>query len=129
MIFYMLDAPENDKGHPLPPSRQLCTQWVVKAWDCVSEALVRNAWNICGYKSMDDPSHISSSENNSIVRLHKSEVATLIEKIAGPDASAHYLNEENYDPVLSLGCLNEDTVYTEYDTELNTTLEEGTYNL
>ena len=39
--FYMLNAPENDQGHPLPPSRQLCTQWVVNAWDCVSEALVR----------------------------------------------------------------------------------------
>ena len=33
----MMSAPENGKGQPMPPIRQLFLQWVIKAWDDVSE--------------------------------------------------------------------------------------------
>ena len=40
--FHMLDTPVNPTtGHPLIPSHQLCTTWVVKAWDEVPETLIK----------------------------------------------------------------------------------------
>eukprot|EP00957_Ditylum_brightwellii_P081790 6222622-Ditylum_brightwellii.AAC.1 len=41
---YMLSAPENDKGQPMPSSRQLCAQWVVKVWEAISEESIEKAW-------------------------------------------------------------------------------------
>ena len=52
--FYMLNAKTNNKGHTIPPSRQLLAQWVVAAWESISEDLVAKSWKCCGYKSLDD---------------------------------------------------------------------------
>ena len=41
--FYMPTAPQNEKGQPMPPSRQLCAQWVVMSWGTVSEELIKKA--------------------------------------------------------------------------------------
>ena len=60
---YMLSAAENDKGHPSMPSSQLCAQWVVKAWNKVSENLIRKAWIVCGYKSVSDLENVEGSIN------------------------------------------------------------------
>ena len=30
--FNMLNAPQNEKGNPRPPSRQLLAKWTVEAW-------------------------------------------------------------------------------------------------
>ena len=43
----MLSAPENYKGQPMPPSKQICEQWVVKAWDAVSEKSIQKEWTVC----------------------------------------------------------------------------------
>jgi hypothetical protein len=61
--LYMLDAPVSSKGYPIAPSRQLCAQWCVKAWKKVPEELVIKAWELAGYKTVDEieNSHASIS--------------------------------------------------------------------
>ena len=41
--YYMLYAPSNNRGQPVAPTHQLCATWVVKAWNKVSEELVRKS--------------------------------------------------------------------------------------
>ena len=38
----------------MKPSRQLCAQWVVDAWDKIPESLIRKAWDLCGYKKVSE---------------------------------------------------------------------------
>ena len=41
--YYMLYAPSNNRGQPVTRTHQLCATWVVKAWNKVSEELVRKS--------------------------------------------------------------------------------------
>ena len=52
--MYMLSAPLNQKGQPMPPSRQLCAAWTEEVWNEISERLIQKSWEVWGYKSIDD---------------------------------------------------------------------------
>ena len=52
--YYMISVPSNDRVQPIAPTRQICAKWVVKAWNKVSEELVRKSWEVYGYKNIDD---------------------------------------------------------------------------
>lgn len=56
---YMLTIPTDSKGQFIKPSRQLCAQRVVKAWDMIPEKLIRKAWDLCGYKSATSSINLS----------------------------------------------------------------------
>ena len=43
-----MTAPEKTKGHPLAPTRQLCSTCVVKAWGKITLELIRKACECCG---------------------------------------------------------------------------------
>ena len=52
---WSFNAPTNPKtGHWLSPSRQLISQWIVKAWAKVPKELVRKLWEVFGYRSTED---------------------------------------------------------------------------
>ena len=88
----MLTCPVNDKGHPITPSRQLCATWVVNAWEKVRPELIRKAWQLANYKSVDEierencGSEIVIFNEDHIVR----EIALIDE-----EAVDHYLAEDN----------------------------------
>ena len=46
---YILTCALNAKGHQVPPTRQLCCQWIKVAWDAVPTSMCRKAWSDCGY--------------------------------------------------------------------------------
>ena len=47
---YSLTAPVNPiTKYPLPPTRQLCSSWVCKAFDKIPQELIKKAWAVCGY--------------------------------------------------------------------------------
>ena len=52
--LYMLTDPENTRGYPQAPYRQLCATWLVKEWLNILVELVRKAWKCCRYKSMEE---------------------------------------------------------------------------
>ena len=81
--WHLLNAPENDKGQPISPSRQLCAQWAVEAWDEAPEELVAKAWRICGHKSMEEIQDSSGGANNSLALTDTRSIARVIEMIAG----------------------------------------------
>ena len=54
MMIICLQCPVNDKGHQITPSRQLCATWVVNAWEKVRPELIRKAWQLANYKSVDE---------------------------------------------------------------------------
>lgn len=79
-------------GNPLAPSRQLLAQWAVMAWDKIPEALVRKAWEVCGYKSVQKLTE-ETEAGGAIVAYNRKEIGAMIEAIAGPDAAAHFLHD------------------------------------
>ena len=91
---YMLNVPENSKGHPMVPSRQLCAQWVVKAWNKVSVKLIQKSWEVCGYKNICDLENTESSVHD-LVQYETNKIIRIIESVAGSDALYHFLNLEN----------------------------------
>ena len=90
----MLNVPENSKGHPMVPSRQLCAQWVVKAWNKVSDKLIQKSWEVCGYKNIHDLENKESSVHD-LVQYEKNKTIRIVESVAGSDALYHFLNPEN----------------------------------
>ena len=79
--FYMLNAKCNDKGHPIPPSRQLLAQWVVKAWDFVSEKLVAGSWESCGYKPYEMlRSSATTTKSSAVTVFPKNKILSMVAK-------------------------------------------------
>ena len=98
---YSLSAAINEKtGHPKPPSRQLCAQWVVDGFYKIPSELIRKAWTICGYQSKED---VDKEENNigTVYRFSESDaIQTLVMAAGGSDygeAIARYLKDPEYD--------------------------------
>ena len=129
--LYMLNAPLNDKGHPISPSRQLCAQWAVKAWDRMPTELVVEAWKLCGCKSMEEIKSGSDATNQSLTLASPKAIVQTVEKIAGGEASGHFLNPDNGDEVLSLGGFQPLETVKDTDKErggdCGVVLEEGTW--
>ena len=88
---YILTAPLHN-GAPKPPSRQLLATWIVECWDMISPELVRKAWTACGYSSEED---LVGGNANAIVAADDAEIGTMIERILGPVARAHFDDPEN----------------------------------
>ena len=94
-ILYMLTAPMNEKtGHPLPPTRQLCAQWVVSAWEAIPDKLIRKAWTTLGYKSMDEAGNMGLG-CRIVILFDKNRVKSLLERYMGPDAVLFLDDPEN----------------------------------
>ena len=83
--MYMLSAPLNQKGQPMPPSRQLCTAWTVEVWNEISERLIQKSWEVCGYKSINDLQNIESSINRSIIKFDRATMVQMMESAGGSD--------------------------------------------
>ena len=91
----MFKAPLNKNGYPEPPSRQLCDQWCVAAWNKTPEALLWKTWNMCGYKRVSDLSN-EGSVHISIVKFHSTDqIRSVVEKASGPRASMNYMIVDN----------------------------------
>ena len=89
-----LNAPVNEKtGHPMAPSRQLLAKWIVEAWEKVSEELVRKAWTVSGYKTMEELKDATRSK--ALVKYTRRELCSIVEKIAGEDASQAMIDPYN----------------------------------
>lgn len=92
--IYMLNAPENARGQPIAPSRQLCAQWSVAAWDQVSEELIRKSWRLSGYKTISELQDVEGSINTLTVASQEN-MAAEVERVAGREAADHFTNPEN----------------------------------
>ena len=91
---WSLQAPiHEDTGHPYPPTRQLLAQWVVEAWDMVSEELVKKSWEVCGYKSVG--ALRSDAATTEIVELTDHDLGAEVETIAGDDAKMAWIDDRN----------------------------------
>ena len=87
---WMVTAPINLKtGHPIPISRQLWAQWAVLAWEKIPNVLVKKAWTGCGFKSLQ------SDPSTDLVLGSGDDTVQMIEELAGEEAVAHFLKEEN----------------------------------
>ena len=82
--LWLLTAPVNEKtGAPVPPSRQQCANWVVEAWDKVSEELCAKAWTACGYKTKQQ----LASENETVLAPYtKEQVNKMVAEVVGANA-------------------------------------------
>ena len=85
---YMINADENQAGHPIPPSRQLMEIWVAKAWNDVPEELV------CGYQISEE---LETEEDSQVLNLANDQdyILTELYRIDGGKYSFHALNPEN----------------------------------
>eukprot|EP00957_Ditylum_brightwellii_P034741 2633160-Ditylum_brightwellii.AAC.1 len=84
--LHMLKVPLNENGQPGAPSRQLCAQWCVAAWNKMSEALLCKTWHMCGYKRVSDLVK-EGTVHNSIVQFYSTDqIQSVVEKAAGPRA-------------------------------------------
>ena len=97
---YVLTAPITEKGQIKPPTRQLCAQWVVKAWEKIPEEIVRKAWDVCGYKSVREIQNIEENQTNntdtSLVKHYSpDEIVTIMEKAGGKEAMQLIRDPEN----------------------------------
>eukprot|EP00957_Ditylum_brightwellii_P148336 11293237-Ditylum_brightwellii.AAC.1 len=79
----------------MPPSRQLCAQWVVKAWDDISEESIKNACVVGGYKYMEELINIPSCINDISPVFVKSDLQIAQEYLTDNDEQHHLLNPEN----------------------------------
>ena len=89
---YMLTAPTRNE-HPITPSRQLCATWVVKAWEQIPEALIRKAWDLANYKSMEEIERENYSRE--IIELTEDNIIEAIAPVADEQILLHYLSEDN----------------------------------
>ena len=96
-----MNALTNPKtGHPLAPSCQLHTQWIVKAWEKVPKEPVRKSWEVCGYKSTEDLSKEAETASVAVINYSQEQLGTMIENIAGDDARMAWIDEANdYQPI------------------------------
>ena len=77
---WSLNAPTNpNTGHPLAPSRQLLAHWIVKAWAKVPKELVRESWEVCGYKSTEDLSNEEETASVAVINYSQEQLGTMIE--------------------------------------------------
>ena len=91
-----MNTPTNPKtGHPLAPSRQLLTQWIVKAWAKVPKELVWKSWEVCGYKSTEDISNEEETTSVAVINYSQEQLVTMIENIAGDDGRMAWIDEAN----------------------------------
>ena len=100
---YMLTAPENPQtGNPIPPSRQLCSTWVLAAWEAVPEEIIYKSWIIGGYK---DPSGEPNSQDplcNAIINATSDDdrrnlMVRLVEKEMGEEVLQDFVNQMDFD--------------------------------
>ena len=91
-----MNAPTNPKtGHPLAPYRQLLEQSIVKAWAKVPKELVRELWEVCGYKSTEDLSNEEDMVIVTVINYYQEQIGTMIENIVGDDARMAWIDEAN----------------------------------
>ena len=86
---------ENCKGQPMPPSRQIWAQWVVKAWDAVSEKSIQKAWTVFSYKSMEILIDVPNSMNEISIVCAQNDVEIVQEYLTDNDEHHHFLDPEN----------------------------------
>ena len=76
-----LNAPTNPKtGHLLAPSRQLLSQWIVKAWTKVTKEPVRKSWEVYRYKSTEDLSNEEDTASVAVINYSQEQLGTMIEE-------------------------------------------------
>ena len=96
--LYMLTAPTNSKGQPIIPSCQLCATWVVQAWDELPNALIKKAWEVANYKSMDDIAN--ESNNHELTSYTVSQMNDAILPIVDEQIFQNYVAEDSvYDDI------------------------------
>lgn len=96
---YMLTAPTRN-GHPITPSRQLCATWVVNAWEKIPSEIIKKAWILANYKSMEDLSRDTTYDNEIVEYSSEDIVKKICESIddkASDDGTTigHYLSPDN----------------------------------
>ena len=99
---YMLTAPEHkETGNPIAPTRQMISNWVVKAWEKVPEELVYKAWLVGGYKhpacatcSADGDELCTAIIEAKTDGERRDLVVKMVESVAGPDAVQHVVQDD-----------------------------------
>ena len=91
---WSLMAPMNETtGHPYPPSRQLLAQWLVQAWKRVPESLIKKAWDVAGYRSIENLEKEAVSD--AIVDYSKQDLGSIVEELGGEDAMMAWIDDAN----------------------------------
>ena len=89
-----MNAPTNPKtGHPLPPSRQILAQWIVKTWAKVPKEPVPKLWEVYGYKSTEDLSNDLETASVAVINYSQEQLGTMIENSSGDDARMAWIDE------------------------------------
>ena len=57
----------------------------MEAWNEISERLMQNSWEVCGYKSIDDLQNIESSINDGIIEFDRATMVQFMESAGGLD--------------------------------------------
>lgn len=83
--IYMRSALLNMKGQPIPPSRQLCAEWVVQAWNKIPKELIQKSWDVCGYKSINELQNREISINNIVTEFNVAQMVQIMESAGGSD--------------------------------------------
>ncbi|GFH50734.1 hypothetical protein CTEN210_07210 [Chaetoceros tenuissimus] len=91
---YMLHAPEDEKGHPRPPSGQQVATWVVEAWEEIPEELLQKAWVTAGYKTMEEVKN-GNPDLHQLTPYERDDIVRILDPIDGGKSTFHYLNVEN----------------------------------
>eukprot|EP00957_Ditylum_brightwellii_P177727 13538253-Ditylum_brightwellii.AAC.1 len=86
----------------MPPSRQLCAQWVVKTWDAISEESIKKAWVVYGNTYMEELINTPNSINGILPVFAKSDLQIAQEYQTDNDGHHHFLNPENSESGLFL---------------------------
>jgi hypothetical protein len=73
----------------------LCAQWCVLAWKKVPEELVIKAWELAGYKTVDEIEKSHASISWMVVSPNDDVIRSTVEQAAGADAVAHLFDPEN----------------------------------
>lgn len=86
----MLTAPVHEEtGNPIAPTRQMISNWVVKAWEKVPEELVYKAWLVGGYKyptSADGYELCTAIVEAKTDSERRALIVKMVGSVPGPDA-------------------------------------------
>lgn len=100
---YMLTAPENPQtGNPIPPSRQLCSTWVLKAWEAVPEEIIYKAWLLGGYKDPSCEPNPNDPLSTAIINATSDDdrrnlMVQMVQNEMGDEAVQDFVNQLDFD--------------------------------
>ena len=67
--------------------------WVVKAWDDLPNSLIKKAWELANYKSLDDIAN--ERYNHAVVSYTGSQIREAILPAVGEQIFQHFVAEDN----------------------------------